>query len=96
MLAKNYFYDVDRILPSFQGRPFCMDIKIDGERMLCHREGDKVIRCVLLHIPGIPYNSQNNTPPDMNFRDDFLQTRGIHALKMVSLDRSRRHFQIDA
>lgn len=43
MLAKNFMYDVDRILPSFQGRPFCMDIKIDGERMLCHREGDKVI-----------------------------------------------------
>lgn len=48
MLAKNFMYDVDRILPSFGGRPFCMDIKIDGERMLCHREGDKVIRRVLL------------------------------------------------
>eukprot|EP00904_Undaria_pinnatifida_P001070 jgi/Undpi1/10964/HiC_scaffold_30.g13265.m1 len=43
MLAKNFMYDVDRIIPSMRGRPFCMDIKIDGERMLCHREGDKVM-----------------------------------------------------
>lgn len=42
MLATNFFYKTEKIVPSFEGRPFCMDIKLDGERMLCHREGSKV------------------------------------------------------
>ncbi len=42
MLATNFFYKTHVIIPSFQGRPFCMDVKLDGERMLCHREGSKV------------------------------------------------------
>ncbi|CAN0326465.1 unnamed protein product, partial [Hapterophycus canaliculatus] len=42
MLATNYFYNIDKIVPGFQGRPFCMDVKLDGERMLCHRDGNKV------------------------------------------------------
>lgn len=43
MLAKNFHYNTAKIVPSFQGRPFCMDVKLDGERMLCHKEGDKVM-----------------------------------------------------
>ncbi|CAM9320873.1 unnamed protein product [Ectocarpus sp. 12 AP-2014] len=42
MLAMNFFYGLGKIVPSLQGRPFCMDVKLDGERMLCHREGNKV------------------------------------------------------
>ena len=42
MLATNFFYKTEKVLPSLEGRPFCMDIKLDGERMLCHREGTKV------------------------------------------------------
>lgn len=42
MLAKNFYYNTDKIVPSFRDRPFCMDVKLDGERMLCHREGTKV------------------------------------------------------
>lgn len=42
MLATNFFYKIDRIVPSFQGRPLCMDVKLDGERMLCHKDGDEV------------------------------------------------------
>lgn len=42
MLATNFFYDPKKIVPSFEGKPFCMDVKLDGERMLCHREGNKV------------------------------------------------------
>lgn len=47
MLAKNFHYDMARIVPSFQGRAFCMDVKLDGERMMCHKEGDTV-RCHFL------------------------------------------------
>eukprot|EP00752_Nemacystus_decipiens_P016381 g14643.t1 len=43
MLATNFFYKTDKVLPSMHQRPFCMDIKLDGERMLCHREGTKVM-----------------------------------------------------
>lgn len=43
MLATNYFYNTNKIVPGFQGRPFCMDVKLDGERMLCHRDGNKVL-----------------------------------------------------
>lgn len=42
MLAKNFHYSMEKIVPSFKGRPFCMDVKLDGERMLCHREGKQV------------------------------------------------------
>ncbi|CAM9127479.1 unnamed protein product [Scytosiphon promiscuus] len=42
MLATNYFYKTEKIIPGLQGHPFCMDVKLDGERMLCHRDGDKV------------------------------------------------------
>ncbi|CAM9475934.1 unnamed protein product [Pylaiella littoralis] len=42
MLATNFFYKTNKIVPSFEGKAFCMDVKLDGERMLCHREGNKV------------------------------------------------------
>eukprot|EP00903_Cladosiphon_okamuranus_P009258 g8834.t1 len=43
MLATNFSYETDKkIMPSLGRRPFCMDVKLDGERMLCHREGNKV------------------------------------------------------
>ncbi|CAM9321759.1 unnamed protein product [Discosporangium mesarthrocarpum] len=44
MLAKNFHYAVEKIVPSFRGSPFCMDIKLDGERLLCHRDRNKVMR----------------------------------------------------
>lgn len=43
MLAANLFYNMEKIVPRMMGRPFCMDVKLDGERMLCHREGTKVV-----------------------------------------------------
>lgn len=43
MLAANLFYHMEKIVPRMMGRPFCMDVKLDGERMLCHREGTKVV-----------------------------------------------------
>ena len=42
-----------------------------------------------------PYNTQDNTPPMVNFRTDFVrETRGAHTTKIVAMDRSRRDISI--
>ncbi|KAG5190647.1 ATP dependent DNA ligase domain-containing protein [Tribonema minus] len=42
MLAHNPKNDFASIVPSFKGAPFLMEVKLDGERMLAHKDGDAV------------------------------------------------------
>jgi DNA ligase 4 len=42
MLAASIHHQLHKVEPAMRGHPFAVEPKIDGERMLCHKEGDKV------------------------------------------------------
>ena len=42
MLAAQVHHQLTKVEPAMRGNPFAMEMKIDGERMLCHKDGDRI------------------------------------------------------
>lgn len=42
MLAAQLHHQLHKVEPAMRGHPFAVEMKIDGERMLCHKDGNQV------------------------------------------------------
>lgn len=83
MLAAMIHHQLHKVEPAMRSHPFALEMKIDGERMLCHKDGGKV-----------EFYSRSATPYTSRYGPLLSPwiIRNVHAEKCIGLDSEHECF----